>query len=265
MTREQKIEKYLKEPLKIGDSIYVQGLGSRNKKSWFSSTKVVDIDEDGTPFIAEHNSRKRKVTEQWRKNTHHIGNDPFPKYRDSVQNISFQLESILFTMFKEDRYDIDGTVINSVNFNPFVFINGEKHYYQRPLVWHLKDKQLLIESIYNGVDCGKVLVRKRDWDELRELNKGGHELAWLDVVDGKQRLNAIKSFIDNEFKDIHGNFYDDLSEYAQNRLTSHQLFSYSELPESTSDEEVLRQFLRLNFAGVPQSQEHLDFVKSLIK
>jgi Protein of unknown function DUF262 len=262
MTKTQKIEKYLKEPVKIGDYIYVQGLGSQDKNSWFHSAKVTDIVE-GEPYIEQY-GKNRKVTEEWKKNTHDIGNNPFPKTRERIGNINFQLSSIIFQLFKEDKYYIEGTKIESANFNPYVFINGEKKYYQRPFVWELENKQLLIESIYNNVDCGKILVRNRGWGELRVLQKDGHELAWKDVVDGKQRLNAIKEFLDGKFPDLYGNYYYDLSDSAQKRLEDHQLFSYSELPEGTKDEDVLRQFLRLNFCGVPQSKEHIKYVKSLI-
>lgn len=262
MTKQEKIDKYLSEPLKIGDIIYVQGLGSKDKKSWFSSTKVVDI-IDNVPYIVEYGS-KRAVTEQWKKSTIYIGVDPFPKTYERIQSINFQLKSIIFQLYKEDKYDINSTAILSSTDNPFVFVDGEKKYYQRPLCWTLKDKQLLIESIYNSVDCGKILVRNRSWDELRELQKNGHELAWKDIVDGKQRLNAIKSFLGNEYSDLNGNYFEDLSDQAQRKLTNHQLFSYSELSENTKDEEVIRQFLRLNFAGIPQSEEHLNYVKSLL-
>ncbi|MFT6125744.1 MAG: hypothetical protein ACJAVA_000185 [Flavobacteriaceae bacterium] len=262
MTKQEKIEKYLAEPLKKGDKVYVQGLGSQNKKSWTGVAEVSSI-KDGIPYIKEHN-REREITEEWRKATYNIGADPFPKRRDMVKSINYALESILFSLFKEDKYDINDTEIKTHNFNPFVIINGKKNYYQRPLVWKLEDKQLLIESIYNSVDCGKILIRLRGWDELRELEKGGHELSWRDVVDGKQRLNALKEFLDGKFTDKLGNYFEDLSSNAQNSVTNHQLFSYSELPEDTSDEEVLKQFLRLNFAGVPQSKEHINFVKSLL-
>ena len=63
---------------------------------------------------------------------------------------------------------------------------------------------------------------------------------------------------------LQGNYFDDLSKNAKSKFSNHQLFSYSELPEGTTDEEVLRQFLRLNFAGVPQSREHINFVKDLL-
>jgi hypothetical protein len=261
MTKQEKTESFKSESLKIGDIIYVQGLESSNKQSWHSSTKVVDI-VDNIPYILRHN-KISKVTEEWSKNTIYIGVDPFKNAYEKIQSINFSLESIIYQLYKDDKYDIKGSLIKSSNLNPFVFVKGQKQYYQRPLVWNLMDKQLLIESIYNGVDCGKILVRNRGWKELEELQKEGHELSWKDVVDGKQRLSAIKEFIDGGFCDIEGNYYYDLSDVAQRRLTSHQLFSYSELPEDTPDNEILKQFLKLNFAGVPQSKEHLEFIKSL--
>ena len=257
-TKQQLIQEYLEEPLKIGEHIKIKGHGSRDKNRW-GITKVVDI-IDGIPYVGD----RQPVTEEWKKWTGEIGADPFDKSFDRIQSINFQLESILFQLFKEDKYDIEGTPISASNFNPFVFVNGEKKYYQRPLCWSLKDKQLLLESIYNNVDCGKIVVRNRGWEELRKLQKEGHELAWKDVVDGKQKLHAIKSFMDGDYPDLHGNYFEDLSEQAQRRLTNNQLISYSELPEKTTDEEVLKQFLRLNFSGVPQSQEHLDYIKSLL-
>ena len=257
-TKQQLIQEYLEEPLKIGEHIKIKGHGSRDKNRW-GITKVVDI-IDGIPYIGD----RQPVTEEWKKWTGKIGADPFDKSFDRIQSINFQLESILSQLFKEDKYDIEGTPISASNFNPFVFVNGEKKYYQRPLCWSLKDKQLLLESIYNNVDCGKIVVRNRGWEELRKLQKEGHELAWKDVVDGKQKLYAIKSFMDGEYPDLHGNYFEDLSDQAQRRLTNNQLISYSELSEKTTDEEVLKQFLRLNFSGVPQSQEHLDYIKSLL-
>jgi hypothetical protein len=261
MTKQEKIEQYLKEPLKIGEYILVKGYGSQNKESW-GITKVTDIIE-GIPYIGEYKSN-RAVTEEWKKWTGKVGADPFDDSFDRIQSINFTLESILHQLFKEDRCDIEGTPIKASSDNPFVFVDGEKKYYQRPLCWTLKDKQLLLESIYNNVDCGKIVVRNRGWKELKKLQKEGHELAWKDIVDGKQKLNAIKTFMENEYPDLNGHYYEDLSDQAQRRLTNHQLLSYSELPENTKEEDVLRQFLRLNFAGVVQSEEHLNYIKSLL-
>lgn len=100
---------------------------------------------------------------------------------------------------------------------------------------------------------------------MTELAKNGEtELSFNDIVDGKQRLHTIKEFINGEFCDLYGNYYSDLSDSAQNKFLNHQLFQYCELPENTSDEEVLYQFLKTNFTGKPQSKEHIYYVKSLL-
>lgn len=259
--KDKLIADFFNEPLKIGDDIQIMGLGIQNKAQWGNIEKVVDI-IDGFPYFNRRGG-KEKVVVEWRKWEGNVGVNPFPKNNDRISDINFQLESIIHQLFREDKYDIDGTSIASVNFNPFVFVNGEKQFYQRPLVWNIEDKQLLIESIYNNVDCGKILVRNRGWDELRKLQKDGHELAWKDVVDGKQRINTVWEFMNDGFTDVNGNYYSDFSKMAQHKFTDHQLFSYSELSENTLDDVVLRQFLRLNFTGVAQSKEHIEFVKSL--
>lgn len=206
--------------------------------------------------------------------TNRIGENPFRKERGLIHNINFTLESILHItgLFSDSSFrkrsttnTKNGTVIEESNDDPYVIIDGKLQYYQRPLVWTTLDKQLIISSIYNNVDCGKILVRNRSFKELEKIEKLFPEakLAFKDIVDGKQRLNAIHSFINNEFPDEYNNYYSDLSKEAQSRLTNNQLISYSELSEDSNDEDVLHQFLKLNHAGIPQSKEHLDFVKSL--
>lgn len=165
-----------------------------------------------------------------------------------------------------EPYDINGKIVGELNWNPFVFVNGEKKYFQRDFCWTLEQKQLLIESIYQNIKCGDILVRKRSWEELRAFEKNGEtELFFFDIIDGKQRLNCIKEFMNNKFTDSYGNYYGDLSNESQHKFTSHQLISYAEMPENSKDEHVLTQFLKMNFEGVPQSKEHLDYIRTLIK
>lgn len=263
--RQKLIDEYLSQPLKIGDKVEVRGLGIQNKTAWGNITSVKKILEDGSIEIEHHSSNKIVSKEDYRKYIHVIGENNFPKTKDKIQNLNFALESILDVVFKEDKYDEQGIPIKASNFNPFVYIDGVKKYYQRPLVWSIEDKQNLIESIYNNIDCGKILVRNRSWNEIRELvNKGETEVAWKDVIDGKQRLNAMWDFVNDIFPDKNGTYFGDMNREAQHRMISHQLFSYSELPENSDDKEVLLQFLKLNFAGVPQSIEHIEYVKSLL-
>lgn len=260
MKKQELIDQRISKPFEKGDSVYVRGLGIQDKSRFGNIATLTDADSD-FGYIG-----KEKIPHVDLKHwTGDIGANPFPKRGTRISNIGFSLDSIIHTLGlligKTEYQTKAGHTIKPCNWNPFVVSSkGEKEYYQRPFVWSEEDNRNLIDSIYNNIDCGKVLVRNRDWNEC-EL--AGEEAAWKDIVDGKQRMNAIRAFVNNEFKDSCGNYYDDLSHIAQHYFGNHQLFSYSELPENSKDSDVLEQFLKLNFCGVPQSKEHIEFVKSI--
>jgi len=69
--------------------------------------------------------------------------------------------------------------------------------YQRKLVWSLEEKRAFIDSIINGYPVPLILLA-----EITNL-KGRK----LEIIDGMQRMNAIMSFIDQEF-DINNEYFD---------------------------------------------------------
>lgn len=284
--RQKLIDEKNKSSLIVGETVMVLvkavSLYSKDKDSTKSCNCTIESLTDGiVVFVGNARDRKKhtvlhKITEEdiVGRNLLNIGANPFEENVGDIRPVAFTMESILFNLdiFGDKRemtdpYAIEGVIVSEVNWNPFIYSNDrKKEYYQRPLVWTENDKQLLIESIYQNIDCGKILVRKRGFEELKKMQSEGEtELSFNDIVDGKQRLNAIKCFMKGEFKDLQGNYYSDLSSYSQYKFTNHQLLSYAEMPENTKDEDVIKQFLKLNFTGVPQSKEHIDFVKSLKK
>lgn len=62
--------------------------------------------------------------------------------------------------------------------------------YQRKLVWSLEEKRAFIDSIVNGYPVPLIL--------LAEISSGKGRK--LEIIDGMQRMNAIMSFIDQEFE-----------------------------------------------------------------
>jgi hypothetical protein len=68
--------------------------------------------------------------------------------------------------------------------------------YQRKLVWTLKEKQKLIESIIKKYPIPAILIA-----ELSDT-PGTYE-----IIDGLQRLQAILSYIENSFPGIEGKFF----------------------------------------------------------
>ena len=100
---------------------------------------------------------------------------------------------------------------------------------------------------------------------ISELNKGNKEVAFRDVVDGKQRIGALLDFVNDKFPDLHGNYYSDLSNKAQHKFLNSDVISYASLGESATDEDVIETFLMVNFTGKIMSQEHIDYVKEISK
>lgn len=272
--KETAIKKFLAEPAKEGDIVFVRGLGTQDKTKFIKSTKVLEANDDGSIMIKEYgySSPIRVEKEDYYKNTRHIGADPFPEkpWNSALRMISFDLYSIVHTcgLEKEKKeYDFNTKnkyIVEELEWNPFfVDKDGNEVVYQRDFCWTTKQKQLLIESIYNNIEIGKIVIRRRSYDWVKQRHLSGKSGCFKDIVDGKQRLNAIFGFINGEFKDLHGNKWEDLSEHAQKKFFRFMSVGYGEIGEDATDDDVKSVFLNVNFSGVRMSKEHIDFVKSI--
>jgi hypothetical protein len=155
--------------------------------------------------------------------------------------------------------------MNEITFDPYVYDkNGAKCYYQREKVWTLEQKIDLIDSIYKELNIGSFLLRSRSYKECQTLiDKGETEVAFKDLVDGKQRFSAIYSFIKGEFADNYGYFWGDFSEKAKRRFLAFDRLSYGEIGENTPDQHVIWAFLNQNHAGTPVDKNHIKKVQQI--
>jgi len=121
--------------------------------------------------------------------------------------------------------------------------------YQRRTRWNDKKRSHLIESLLMNVPIPPIFLYERD-------------LAKYEVMDGQQRLNAIRSFLANEFKlrdlktwpELNGRRFVDLPPRIQAGLMRRGLAAAIVLTESGQDELTameLRQYVfeRLNTGG----------------
>lgn len=69
--------------------------------------------------------------------------------------------------------------------------------YQRKLVWTIEEKRSFLDSIVNGYPVPLILLAEVKTEAGRKL----------EIIDGMQRMNAIMSFIDQEF-DLNGKYFD---------------------------------------------------------
>lgn len=127
--------------------------------------------------------------------------------------------------------------------------------YQRGFVWDISDKELLLDSIFDGIDIGKFVFVTLSDDEWAE-----RELSY-EILDGKQRLSTLKDFYENRFA-YRGKFYNDLSGNDRRTFLEHHV-SYAEINEPDR-KEAYKHFLMLNRCGKKMDKAQLDKVQRLI-
>lgn len=143
--------------------------------------------------------------------------------------------------------------------------------FQRPAVWTTSQKQLLVDTILRDWDVPKMYWRKL-----------GSKPDKYDVVDGQQRLRAIWSFYEGEFKlpkdseaidgmQVKGCGYDDLPDDLMARF---DIYSFDVvILEETDEDEVREMFIRLQNGTSLKAQEKRNaypgqmrsFVRTLTK
>jgi len=126
--------------------------------------------------------------------------------------------------------------------------------YQRGLVWEQKDKDLLIDSIFNGVDIGKFVFIRRPY--------GGYGSPSLEILDGKQRLHTIQEFYENRFP-YKGKYFNDLSYKDQSYFRNYNI-SYADIKGDISDKQKYEIFIRLNTGGRQIDHKQIEYVEFLL-
>lgn len=108
---------------------------------------------------------------------------------------------------------------------------------QRGLVWDIKRKSLLIDSMITGYPI-PAFYAKRDENKV------------FDMLDGKQRSDAICGYLNGEYalegvsEEYEGKYFSELPQEVQDDIISYSLTVY--YFEDITDEEVNEMFYRLN-------------------
>lgn len=126
--------------------------------------------------------------------------------------------------------------------------------YQRGYVWTYEDKHNYLRSVFEDRDLGKfIFVEDRSYSEYR-----------LEVLDGKQRMSALLEFYTSQLP-YNGKYYHNLSKHDR-YLIEGRMVQFAQIDKAQySKADLLSLFLDLNTAGVPQTEEHLDHVRELLR
>lgn len=251
------IEEHLASPMTVGDLVKFK-YGRHDK-----SGELLELTDNSISIFSESKRLTYFLDEisDLQKSTILIGINPMKRSETAFYNM--QLSSLLFYFAKNSmekgtrHYEFDNITWDS--FNPFFgpFADGSVFHYQRPFEWELIDKQLLIESIYVGIDIDKFILRSRSCEFTKKHNTPDYE-----VVDGKQRILTILEFLNNKFPDRQGNYFQDFNTVAQRQFLGVQVL-VAEL-QNVSDKKVQEQFVCVNYKGKRMSEEHLNLVKNFI-
>lgn len=117
--------------------------------------------------------------------------------------------------------------------------------YQRKLVWTLEEKKSFINSIINGYPVPLILLAEVTTNDERAL----------EIIDGMQRLNALMSFINQEF-DIDGKYFD-LDTMADSKLLKDE--GHLQQKQEVLDRKICAQIARYNIPlSIYQESEEKD-------
>lgn len=139
---------------------------------------------------------------------------------------------------------------------------------QRRLVWKDKQKTDLINSIIINMPIPAVWVAGTEWAS----NGNSRKVLTMNCADGKQRLNTINSFINNEFQtqadedclhlecsegieQYNGKTFSELPEDIQEAIMDYQVTF--EIFQGIEDEELEYFFFKFNSGGSPLTKTEL--------
>lgn len=213
--------------------------------------KAIVINDSGCKKVIDLTSIERDTT--------NVGVNPMSEHnwRDGMCVCEYTTQWV-HSMRNETFTLEDGVKIKGFNFDPYITDkNGEKVYYQRKLCWTLENKQNFIESIYNELNCGTIIVKYNSDEKMLETH------GEYDVVDGKQRLHTLIEFFNDEFPDKNGYYWSDFSKRAQRQFLQTKCMTFYEFGVNTTDEKIKKAFLNVNFTGVPMSNYHIEYIKAI--
>ena len=142
-------------------------------------------------------------------------------------------------------YDVRTRSINAILHDIRANIITAQVLWQRNLRWTKPMKKKLIRSLVERMPFGMITLVKRD--------------RIMIVLDGKQRLNAITTFINNEYPDEHGVYYRDWDTRDQRDFCRDQKVCVQEitLEEGEGMSEIVNLFRLLNTQGKKLSDGEL--------
>ena len=216
----------------VGDAVIVGALVDPHIK---------EVLYDGKAYVVEYTNKKTGEKEQ---NTFIWHN---------VRPVTERMES--FIKNKDVRIEFQNQTVESLLHYALFFGVDNNPDYQRGLVWSDEDKTNLIDSIFRNIDIGKFVFVELPYQSV--------ESPGYEVLDGKQRLNAIVDYYLNKYP-YKGVYYNDLSREEKYWFLQRGV-AIAKVREQITEEQKLKYFLMLNTTGHVMDKEHLKRIETRIQ
>lgn len=236
--------------LRIAEPTIIYKVGQRVQRGAIDHADVAEVLDGGKVLRINETwtARQSRVSEPFEvKRVSYVAWHDVEPWKDFSQEKPF---------FQGERYHLSyyQSQLRTLFGRHYFFGTDYAPEYQRGFVWELSDKVKLIESIFQEVDIGKFVYR--------HLPFAPHPAPSYEIVDGKQRVNALIEFFEGRFR-WRGTLFRDLHPRDRSHFENYSV-SVADLDERSTKEHVLNVFIRLNTAGRPQDPSHLDKVRKML-
>ena len=171
----------------------------------------------------------------------------YTRYQDVPQMIQSGSWECDFDLFGVWEFVVEQQKEGGLDINPD---------FQRAHVWTQPQQRAWLEFFLRGGKTGRIFYfNKPSWN-----NTAKTPYDEFVIVDGKQRLEAIRRFVTNEIR-VFGSL---CSEYQDNpRRVNHTI--KININDLSTRADVIFWYLQFNEGGTPHTQEELDRVRVLLK
>jgi len=119
--------------------------------------------------------------------------------------------------------------------------------YQRGYVWDDSDKEKLLDSIFKGIEIGKIALIKNEFNDSYSY----------EMFDGKQRLSTLVDFVMDKYK-YKGFYFSELSSKDNFHILNNYFISVALIENSITEKQKLEYFIRLNTSGKVMGADYLN-------
>lgn len=130
--------------------------------------------------------------------------------------------------------------------------------FQRSHVWSIENRQAFVLFLLKGGHSSRdIYFNHPNWmNSFKTTPENGFVL-----VDGKQRLESVRMFLNNELSILGGHYFKDFED-RMGMFGAQFIFHVNDLP---TRKEVLQWYLDLNSGGVAHTEEELNKVRHLLQ